>query len=86
MVITPASGELGLSLYLWETTCAAGKFFYGTSKTALINSEVAIITTQTATATLADLTPGVKYFVQFRADAADPSEGARSGIYFGRPT
>ncbi|MBA7557423.1 hypothetical protein ES705_50178 [subsurface metagenome] len=86
MEITPAPGELGLSLYLWEATCTAGKFYYGTSKTALINSEDAVITTQTATATLTGLTPGVKYFVQFRADPADPCEGARSGIYYDRPT
>ncbi len=86
MVITPATGELGLSLYLWEATCTAGKFFYGTSKTALINSEDAVIATQEATATLTGLTKGVKYFIQFRPDPADPAEGARSGIYYGRPT
>ncbi|MBA7567642.1 hypothetical protein ES708_09357 [subsurface metagenome] len=86
MVITPATGELGLSLYLWEATCTAGKFYYGTSKTALINSEDAVIATQEATATLTGLTAGVKYFIQFRPDPADPAEGARSGIYYGRPT
>ena len=85
MVITPGSEQLGLALYLWEATCAAGKFFYGTSKTALINSEAAVITAQEATATLTGLTAGVKYFIQFRPDPADPSEGACSGIYFGRP-
>ena len=86
MVITPGSEQLGISLYLWEATCVAGKFFYGTSKTALINSEAAVIATQEATATILGLTAGVKYFVQFRPDPADPSEGARSGIYYARPT
>ena len=75
------AGQLDAEVYLSEATCAAGKFFYGTSKTALINSEAAVITTQVATATISGLTAGVKYFVQFRADAADPCEGARSGIY-----
>ncbi len=84
--LTPGASQLGVSLYLWEATCVAGKFFYGTSKTALINTEDAVIVTQEATATIAGLTPGVKYFVQFRPDAADPSEGARSGIYHARPT
>lgn len=84
--LTPGALQLGLSLYLWEATCVAGKFYYGTSKTALINSEIATIVTQTATATLTGLTAGVKYFVQFRPDPADPSEGARSGIYYGVPT
>lgn len=86
MAITPGSQQLGLSLYLWEATCTAGTFYYGTSKTALINSEAAVIATQEATATLTGLTAGVKYFIQFRADPADPSEGARSGIYHGVPT
>ena len=75
------AGQLDASLYLWEATCTAGKFYYGTSKTALINSITATITTQTATATIPSLVAGVKYFVQFRADAADPCEGAKSGIY-----
>lgn len=86
MVITPGSEQLGLSLYLWEATCVAGKFYYGTSKTALINSEAAVIAAQEATATLTGLTAGVKYFIQFRPDPADPAEGARSGIYYGVPT
>jgi len=75
------AATLDAELYLWETTCAAGKFYWGTSKTALVNSEIAVITTQVATATISGLTAGVKYFVQFRADAADPCEGTRSGIY-----
>jgi len=58
----------------------------GLNKTALFNSEDAVIVTQEATATIAGLTPGVKYFVQFRPAPADPAEGARSGIYHGRPT
>ncbi|MBA7575257.1 hypothetical protein ES708_17078 [subsurface metagenome] len=76
-----ATAELGAEVYLSEATCAAGKFFYGTSKTALLKSEIATILTQAASATITGLTPGVKYFVQFVADAADPSEGAKSGIY-----
>lgn len=75
------AGQLACSLYLWEATCAAGKFFWGTSKTALINSEAAVITAQEATATISGLTKGTKYFVMFKPDAADPSEGAESGIY-----
>jgi len=75
------AGQLDASIYLWEATCAAGKFFYGTSKTALINSVAAVVTLQTATGTIPGLTKGVKYFVQFRPDPADPCEGARSGIY-----
>ena len=75
------AGQLDAELYLSEATCTAGKFFYGTSKTALINSVAAVIAAQVATASIPGLTAGVKYFVQFVADPADPCEGAKSGIY-----
>jgi len=75
------AGQLDASIYLWEATCIDGKFYYGTSKTALINSVAATIITQTATGTIPGLTKGVKYFVQFRPAALDPCEDARSGIY-----
>ncbi len=60
--------------------------FYGTSKTALINSVAATKTGTKFDKTIAGLTSGVKYFFQLRADAADPAEGAYSGIYYGTPT
>ena len=65
---------------------AAGKFYYGTSKTALINSIAGVVdagvdVSLTDAAGIPDLTAGVKYYWQFRPDAADPCEGADSGIY-----
>lgn len=69
------------------TQIAAGTFYVGTSKTNLIYSKAADIVAGTS-ATLAALggfdmlTAGVKYYWQFRADAADPCEGADSGIYY----
>lgn len=67
-------------------TLAAGKFYLGTSKTALIKSKVAtIVAGNSANLGIAagfdDLTAGVKYYWQFRADAGDGCEGAESGIY-----
>jgi len=65
---------------------AAGKFYFGTSKTNLIHSEAAAITAGDK-AVLVDadlsafLTAGVKYYWQFRPDAGDDCEGADSGIY-----
>lgn len=66
---------------------AAGKFYFGTSKTALIHSAVATVTPGASVALVnqdlsAFLTAGVKYFMQFRPDVADPCEGADSGIYY----
>ena len=75
------AGQLDAEIYLWEATCVAGTFFYGTTPTALFNQVAAVIAGQVATATIPGLTAGVKYYVQFRPDVADPCEGARSGIY-----
>ncbi len=78
-----------LGVYLNEETpsdLAAGKFYFGSSRTALINSTAAtIVAGAEANLAAADLsaflTAGVKYYWQFRPDAADPCEGANSGIY-----
>lgn len=69
------------------STLAAGKFYFGTSKTALVHSAAASITAGDK-AVLEDedlsafLTVGVKYFWQFRPNAGDGCEGALSGIYY----
>ena len=76
-------------MYLNEetgSTLAAGKFYFGTSKSALINSTAATVSAGTSVAlTNADLsaflTAGVKYYMQFRPDSGDGCEGALSGIY-----
>ena len=78
-----------VGIYLNEETpsdLAAGKFYFGSSRTNLINTSVATIVAG-AEANIANadlsafLTAGVKYYWQFRPDAADPCEGADSGIY-----
>jgi len=81
--------SIDLILYLNEETpsdLAAGKFFFGTSKTALIHSTAATVNagvsvTLVAADLSAFLTAGTKYYMQFRPDVADPCEGANSGIY-----
>ena len=75
-------------MYLNEETAsqlADGKFYFGTSKTALINTAAATVVAGTSVALTdedlsAFLTAGEKYYMQFRPDAADPCEGAVSGI------
>lgn len=87
--VDPDKTDALLCIYLNEETASdlvAATFFYGTSKTALINSIVGIVTAGskvdlTDAAGISGLTAGVKYFWQLRANAADPCEGARSGIY-----
>lgn len=70
------------------TKITAGKFFYGRSKTALINSVEATITAgiHQASKEISGLSAGVKYFWQFRPDAGEDCVGAYSGIYHGTPT
>jgi len=84
-----AAAAFEFHLYLTEETAsdlAAGKFYFGTSKTNLINSEACDINPGSyvyinAVDLTAFLTAGTKYYVQFRPDVGDPCEGANSGIY-----
>lgn len=93
-VTTKTATAIDLIIYLNEKTAsqlAAGKFYFGATKTALINAKAATITPGVTAALTAEdcsafLTPGVKAFWQFKPDAADPCEGADSGIYFFYPT
>jgi len=82
-------GAITINLYLNEETgssLADGKFYFGTSKTALLHTEAADVAAGdhveiSAKDLSAFLTAGVKYFVQFRPDIGDDCEGAYSGIY-----
>jgi len=83
------ANSIDLELQIEEETgsqLAAGKFYFGTSKTNLIHAKAATVTAGDKVALVAEdcsafLTSGVKYYVQFRPDVADPSEGCDSGIY-----
>ena len=85
----PTTTTIDLIMYINEKTAAqlaAGKFYFGTSKTSMIHSTAATVVASTSVALAnADLhlflTAGEKYFVQFRPDAGDPCVGAISGIY-----
>ncbi|MBA7659316.1 hypothetical protein ES703_67293 [subsurface metagenome] len=65
----------------------AGRFFWGTSKTALIHSQAAGIDAEAHSANLLieGLTNGTKYFWQFKVDDGETCEGAVSGIYYATP-
>jgi len=88
---TPGANQLAAAIHSNRIVgggVTAGDFFYGTSKTALLSSQVAVINlgANRATATLAGLTTGVKYFWQFRPSAPAGYVGGNSGIYYGYPT
>lgn len=85
----PTTTTIDLIVYVNEhvgATLAAGKFYFGTSKSALIYNKAATIVASTSAALAnsdcsAFLTAGVKYYVQFRPDTGDGCAGANSGIY-----
>jgi len=87
-VTDPTVSAFDCIVYLnYETPSdlAAGKFYFGTTKTALINSHAGTLVPGVSEALVAAdlsafLTAGVKYYMQFKPDAADPCEGAVSGI------
>lgn len=88
---TPGAGQLAVEVYSDEidsTNITAATFKYGTSKSALINSQVAVLTPASykADATLSGLTAGVKYYWRLDVDVGENCEGATSGIYYGTPT
>jgi len=83
---TPGADELGMQMYAHLEAPDDAHWFWGTSKTALINSQAALIAGSSISGTISGLTTGVKYFVQLRVDDGDAAEGARSGIYYGVPT
>lgn len=88
-VTDPTANSLDMIMYQQEegaATIANGKFYFGSSKTALIHSVAGTVTPNTSVALVnvdcsAFITAGNKYFVQFRPDVADPCEGSVSGIY-----
>jgi len=78
-----------VTLWLSEetpSTLTHGKFYFGTSKTNLVNSKAATVTAGDNVMLFnedlsAFLTAGIKYYWQFRPDVDKPCEGANSGIY-----
>lgn len=88
---TPGAGQLTVQIFCDEidgVNITNAHWYYGTTPTALINSQAATLFAgaNDALDTILGLTAGVKYFFQFRVDAGENCEGARSGIYYGTPT
>lgn len=83
---TPAAASLAVELWEISALATAGSFKYGTSKTALINTQASVHAFGKISATLAGLTAGVKYFWQFIPSAPASQTLGKSGIYYGVPT
>ncbi len=88
--ITGGNTIITINLYFTDggaNHITAGDFWYGTSKTALINSVAASMYSAPylAIGDLTGLANGTKYYVQFRPTAHADFVGVRSGIYYATP-
>ena len=88
--VTPGSTTLTVVLYSDEIDTGkieTGTAYYGTSKSALINSKAATpdLETHKMTLSLTSLANGTKYYVQFRAATVAGYVGDNSGIFSGTP-
>jgi len=82
-VIDPSTpAQIDLDIDSEEAGLGTAKLFYGTSKTALINSVACTGTPPNYLATIPGTVKGTKYFFQVRIDAGQAGEGAKSGIYY----
>ncbi|MCJ7828267.1 MAG: hypothetical protein MUP81_00805 [Dehalococcoidia bacterium] len=88
--VVETTGQLVITLYQDAIDVGgidAGKFYYGVSKTAMLQNVNAVVDTgaHTAIGTIAALTNGTKYYLQFRPTNAANYVGNNSGIYYGTP-
>ena len=85
-VTTPGADQLTVEVWNLGVAPTAGDFWYGTSRTALVNKVASTPVGGSNAAIITGLTTGVKYFWQFRPTAPATLVGTRSGIYYGYPT
>lgn len=84
-VTTPGADKLTAEIWSIGIAPTSGKFFYGTSKTALINSVASTPVGGSNAAEITGLVTGVKYFWQFVPLLPATILGTKSGIYYGVP-
>ena len=84
-VTTPGADQLTVEIWSIGIAPTQGKFWYGTSKTALVHSIASTPVGGSNAAIITGLTTGVKYFWQFRPTLPATILGTKSGIYYGVP-
>lgn len=89
-IITPGVDSIEFDLHWEKEVLAASNItavdvYWGTSKTALVNSQAAVVAGSSITGIIAGLTTGTKYYFQFRSTAHNDFDGTRSGIYHAVP-
>lgn len=84
--IVEAADELDISMYgIYVDDPTAGDFWYGLTRTALINKKAATVAANKYSADITSLITGTKYYIQFRPTAPANAVGCNSGIYTGIP-
>ncbi|MBA7633165.1 hypothetical protein ES703_40727 [subsurface metagenome] len=87
-LVTPGSELLTVNLGGHAPTgdpVTNGKLYYGTSKTHMLDSIDATPAELDPGKDIPSLSPGVKYFLQYRPTEPADYVGANSGIYYGVP-
>jgi len=84
-VTTPGTDKLTVEIWNLGIAPTAGKFWYGTSRTALVHSVASTPVGGSNAAEITGLVTGTKYFWQFRPTAPATIVGTKSGIYYGVP-
>jgi len=85
-VTTPGTDKLTVEIWSIGIAPTQGRFYWGTSRTALVNSTPSTPVGGSNAAEITGLTTGVKYFWQFVPTLPATILGAKSGIYYGKPT
>lgn len=88
MHCTPAATQLTVQGFVTASVGGdptTGNLWYGTSKSALINSLVCTVADLATGKAIPGLTNGTKYFVQYRPTTDAAYVGSNSGIYYGTP-
>lgn len=87
---TPGANQVTCHLEFTKVSGAndvtAGNWYYGTSKTALINQAAGTVVADSIDDVIAGLQSGIKYYFQFRPTLHADYVGAFSGIYHATPT
>lgn len=89
-ITTPGVDVLNVEVDFLEidgaNSITVGTFYYGTSKSNLIQTHAATVAAKHLSAELDNCVTGVKYYWKFVSTAHDDYDGVESGIYSGVPT
>jgi len=84
-VTTPSTDKLTVEVWSIGIAPTQGKFWYGTSRTALVHSVASTPVGGSNAAEITNLVTGTKYFWQFVPILPATILGTKSGIYYGVP-